>query len=110
MTVPHHQFGQTTVAKVSDSDELRQVMVDPWLESETIIIKPNWVSTEPGGFTESEALRSVFEALDSNFVITESLHIGRSMNLLEEGMSFAVGEKEVNWKWLLAGEGWRWLI
>lgn len=110
MTVPHYQFGQTTVAKVSDSDELRQIMVDPCLESETIIIKPNWVTTESGGFTESETLRSVFEALDSNFVITECLHIGRSMNLLEEGMSFTVGEKEVNWKWLLAGEGWRWLI
>lgn len=33
MPVPHHRFGQTTIAKVSDLDELRQLLVDPWLES-----------------------------------------------------------------------------
>jgi len=110
MTISHHRFGQTTVAKVSNSDELRQMLVDPWLESETIIIKPNWVATEPGSYTEADTLRMVFEALDSNIVVTESLHIGRSMNLLEDGMSFIIGEKEVNWKWLLKGDGWNWLI
>ncbi|UCH57970.1 MAG: DUF362 domain-containing protein [Candidatus Bathyarchaeota archaeon] len=110
MPVPHHRFGQTTIAKVSDSHELRQVLVDPWLESEKIIIKPNWVCTEPASFTDSESLRTLLEALDSRIVVTESLHIGRSMNLLEEGMSFTVGEKEVNWEWLFRGEGWNWLM
>jgi hypothetical protein len=36
--------------------------------------------------------------------------IARSPSLQEGGMSFTVKGKEVNWKWLLKGEGWRWLI
>jgi uncharacterized protein (DUF362 family) len=110
MSILHHRFGQTTIAKVSDSNELRQILVDPWLESETIIIKPNWVSAEPADFTDSETLKMMLEALDSHIVITESHQINRSLNLLEEGMSFTVGDKKVNWKWLLKGDGWNWLI
>jgi hypothetical protein len=110
MSILHHRFGQTTIAKVSDSNELRQILIDPWLESETIIIKPNWVSSEPADFTDSETLKMMLEALDSHIVITESHQINRSLNLLEEGMSFTVGDKEVNWKWLLKGDGWNWLI
>jgi len=110
MPIPHHRFGQTTIAKVSNSHELRQLLVDPWLESETIIIKPNWVSSEPADFTDSETLKIMLEALDSHIVITESHQINRSLNLLEEGMSFTIRDKEVNWKWLLKGDGWNWLI
>lgn len=110
MSILHHRFGQTTIAKVSDSNELRQILVDPWLESETIIIKPNWVSAEPADFTDSETLKMMLEALDSHIVITESHQINRSLNLLEEGMSFTVGDNKVNWKWLLKGDGWNWLI
>jgi len=110
MSILHHKFGQTTIARVSDSHELSQVLDDPWLESETIVIKPNWVTNEPADFTESETLRTLFEALDSHIVVTESLNIARSLNLLEDGMSFAVGDKEVNWRWLLKGDGWNWVI
>jgi len=109
-SISHYRFGQTTIARVSGSDELRQILVDPWFESETIIIKPNWASTEPADFTDSKTLRTVLEALDSHIVVTESYTIGRSLNLLKEGMSFTVGDKEVNWKWLLKGDGWNWLI
>ena len=104
-----HRFGPTTIAKVSNSDELRKVLDDPWLESDHIVVKPNWVATEPGGFVDSMTLRTLFEALDSHIVVTESLHVGRSMNLLEDGMAFTVDGEEVNWRWLLKGEGWRWL-
>jgi len=107
MSILHHKFGETTLAKVSNSDELRQMLVDPWLKSETIIIKPNWVSDEPANFTDAKALRMLFEALDSPFVVTES-HI--LLRHAREGKSFTVGDKEVNWKWLLMGDGWNWLI
>ena len=107
MPILHHKFGQTTIAKVSDSDELRQMLVDPWLKSETIIIKPNWVTNEPANFTDSETLRMMFEALDSQIVVTES-HI--LLRRAREGMNFTVGDKKVNWKWLLMGKGWNWLI
>ena len=79
------------------------------MESETIIVKPNWVSVEPGGFTDAEILRTLFEALDSRMVVTESLHLGRSFNLLPEGLPFTANGKEANWRWLMKGDGWRWL-
>lgn len=107
MSILHHRFGQTIIAKVSNSVELKQILGDPWLESETIIIKPNWVTTEPAAFTDSKTLRTMLEVLDSNFVVTEAHQIYRSLNLLKEGMSFTVGDKEVNWKWLLWGDGWK---
>ncbi len=110
MTVLHHQFAQTTIAKVSTSNKLRQMLVDPWLEFETIIIKPNWTYDESALFTDSKALRRLFETLDSSIVVTESHMIPRSMNLLKEGMNFTVGGEEVNWMWLMKGDGWNWLI
>lgn len=53
MPVPHCRFGQTTIARVKDSDGLRQMLADPCLESETIVIKPNFVANEPRFFTDS---------------------------------------------------------
>lgn len=108
MSIPYHKFGQITIAKVSNSDELKQILIDPWLESETIIIKPNWVSAEPAAFIDSETLRMILEALDSHIVVTES-HT-HSFNLLEEGMSFTIGDKDINWKWFTKDDGWNWLI
>jgi hypothetical protein len=72
MPVPHYRFGQTTIARVKNSDGLRQMLADPCLESETIVVTPNFVAIEPGFFTDSEALRMLFEALDSRIVVTES--------------------------------------
>lgn len=110
MSIPHHRFGSTTIIKVKNSDELKQMLVDPFFDSEHIIIKPNWVSTDPADFTDAESLRMLFEAIDSQIIVTESYCLARSMNLLEEGMSFTVGDKNVNWKWLYNGDGWKWLI
>ncbi|MFQ6124524.1 MAG: hypothetical protein ACE5R6_07975 [Candidatus Heimdallarchaeota archaeon] len=107
MSIPHYKFNQTTIAKVSDSGELRRMLVDPWLKSEAIIIKPNWVTNEPANFTDSETLRMMFEVIDSHIVVTES-HI--LLRRAREGMNFIVGDKTVNWKWLLMGESWNWLI
>ena len=108
MPIPHHKFGQITIAKVSNSDELKQIMSDPWLESETIIIKPNWVSTAPAAFIDSETLRTILEALDAHIVITES-HT-HSFNHPEDKSSIFIGDKEVNLEWFLKGDGWNWLI
>jgi len=107
MSIPYHKFGQITIAKVSNSDELKQILIDPWLKSETIIIKPNWVSTAPAAFIDSKTLRTLLEALDSHIVVTES-HT-HSFNLLD-GMSFIIGDREVNWEWFLKDDGWNWFI
>lgn len=109
MYIPHYRFGSTTIAKVNDSDELKQLLIDPWFDSETIIIKPNWVSTDPAEFTDAETLRILFEALNARIIVTESYSLLRSMNILNEGLSFTARDREVNWKWLLKGDGWNWL-
>lgn len=109
MSIPYHKFSQITIAKVSNSDELKQILIDPWLESETIIIKPNWVSIKPACFIDSKILRTMLEALDSHIVVVESST--HAVNeLLDEGMSFFAEDKEVNLKWLLDGGGWNWFI
>ncbi len=107
MSILHHKFGETTIAKVRNSDELKKMLVDPWFESESIIIKPNWVSDEAANFTSSKSLRMLLEAFDSRFIVTES-HI--LLRHTREGKNFTIGDKKVNWKWLLAGDGWNWLI
>ena len=99
MTITQHLFGKTTIAKLSDSYKLDQILVDPWFESETIIIKPNWVSTMPGHFTSLKTLRLLLESLDSKIVVTESFtHVFNEP--LEDGLNFIAEGKEVNWKWL----------
>ncbi len=111
MAIPHYRFGQTTVARVRNSDELKQIMIDPLLESETVIIKPNWVSSESAAFTDADSLRTILESLDSRIVITESHMIARTPAFFRDGgMRFMVDGREVNWKWLSKGEGWNWLI
>ena len=71
MNIPHHKLGTTTITKVIDSGELKQMLIDPWLDSETIIIKPNWVSTDPGEFTDSETLRILFKALKGQISVMD---------------------------------------
>ena len=110
MEIPHHKFSQTTIAKVRNSEELKQILVDPWLESESIIIKPNWATVETEYFTDSETLRMLFETLDSQITITESHIFTRSQNYPEKDMNLNVGEKEFSAESFLFGEGWRYLI
>jgi len=111
MPIPHLRFGQTTIARVKGSGELKQIMKDTLLESETVIIKPNWVTSERAAFTNADSLRTILECLDSRIVVTESHMIARTPSFfLDGGPSFTVGEKEVNWKWMSHGEGWKWLI
>jgi hypothetical protein len=111
MPIPHHRLGQTTIACVKGSDELKQIMNDPLIESETVIIKPNWVTSEQAAYTEADSFRTILECLDSRIVVTESHMIARAPSFFRDGgPSFTVGEKDVNWKWMSHGEGWRWLI
>lgn len=110
MVIPHHRFGQTTIAKVRNSQELKQILIDPWLESNSIIIKPNWATVETAYFTDSETLRMLFETLDSHITITESHIFFRSQNYPVKGMNFNVGELELDSGSFLLGDGWKWLI
>jgi len=111
MSIPHHKFGQITIAKISNSDELKQILIDPWLESETIIIKPNWVSTAPASFIDSETLRMILEVINSRIVVTESYtNLFNLVALSGNGMRLSIEDKEVSLEWFLKSEGWNWLI
>jgi len=105
-----YKFGPTTLAKLKHPNELGKLLDDPLLKSETVIIKPNWVSTQPGDFTDADTLRVLLEALDARVVVTESYCLARSMNRLRQGLGFPIEGKAVNWNWLLKGDGWKWLI
>ena len=108
MPVNVQRFGPVTVARAQSSADLKRLLVDPWLEDDKLIIKPNWVENKPGVFTDSETLRMFLEALEVEAVVVEGHQIGRSMNMPEDGMSFNLDGREVNWRWLMAG-GWSWL-
>jgi len=108
MHTSNQKYGPLTFL-ASNQKNLKKLTEDPWLQLDTIIIKPNWVTTEPAGFTSKNTLKKIIEALDSKVIVTESFCLGRSMNIVEKGLSFHAGDKEVNWDWLLRGKGWSWL-
>jgi len=110
MSIQKFISGSTTLAKIGSSNDLKNLFPESLLNSETIIIKPNWVSTDPADFTDASTLEMLFRALDSRIVIIESYILARSLNLSPHGLSFRIGEREVDWKWLLKGDGWNWLI
>jgi uncharacterized protein (DUF362 family) len=111
MTTPHHKVGHSTLAKVTKSAELRSLLKESLPESETIIIKPNWVSQDLAAFTDAHCLSMILESLDSKVIVTESHMIARAPRFTEDGgMPFTVDGKDANWRWLAAGEGWKWLI
>jgi len=66
------QFGSVTVAKVSNSVDLKKLLVDPWLGADVFIVKPNWCSVHPADFTDAGTLRMLVEALDGRGIVTES--------------------------------------
>ncbi|MCX6657062.1 MAG: hypothetical protein NTY03_18375 [Candidatus Bathyarchaeota archaeon] len=52
MTILRQTFGSTTIAKLSNSNQLKQIL-DPCLKSKTIVIKPNFGNSVPGRYTDS---------------------------------------------------------
>lgn len=120
MGILKQSYGPTTLAKLTNLKELKQILEDPWLKSDTIVIKPNLVASAPGVATDLKALRALLEGLDSQFVITESHIVARSLqleNVEEWNNASADGEtgikvedKEVSWIWFMSDEGWRWQL
>lgn len=47
---------------------MKQLLKDPWLEADVIIVKPNWFSPHPTNFTDAETIRMLLESLDSKVV------------------------------------------
>lgn len=102
------QFGPVTLARDRSVADLKRLLRDPWFETDKIIIKPNWVGTDLGLFTDSKTLRMLLEALDSRIVIAEAYQIHRITAEKSRSIRFSVEGKERTWHWLLKG-GWGWV-
>ena len=71
------RIGDVTLARVRGAADLRHLLPDDILDSETLIVKPNWFSWHPGNFTDSETLRFLLEVLDTRVVIIEGYTLER---------------------------------
>jgi len=103
-----HRIGSMNVARIDRSKGIRDLLEDFLLNAETVIVKPNLVEAAPGGHTESDVLRLLFEALDSRIVVVEGYQIHRLTREIEVSTGFKVKGSEVNWGWL-KHKGWSWL-
>ena len=109
MTPHAHLFGSTTIAKAKTAGDFKNILRDPILQVDPIIVKPNWVTDDEGTFTTAETLRKVFEALPGKIIIVESYQLGRSWNQKPCGERFRVEGGEQDWYWF-RGKGWNWLL
>ena len=98
------RFGDVTVARARTSAEMRRLLVDPILESDILIVKPNWFAPHPANFTNADALRMLLEAVDSRVVVTEAYTLERQ----DGSMRFTVDGEEVDWMWILEHPDWGW--
>lgn len=99
------KFGDVVVERVRDSQELRRLLPDNVLESDVTIVKPNWFSPHPANFTDTNALRTLLEALDSRVVVVESY----TMEKHDGSMRLEVGGEEVDWRWVIRNPVWDWV-
>lgn len=103
-----HRFGSTTIAKAKTAGDFKNILRDPILQSDPIIVKPNWVTDDEGTFTTAETLRRVFEALPGKIIVAEGYQLGRSWNQKPCGEPFTTEDGEHDWYWF-RGKGWNWL-
>ncbi len=98
------QFGDVTLARVTGPAELRSLLPDYILDSETLVVKPNWFSPHPASFTDAHALGLLLEALDGKFIVIE----GYTLEKHDGSMKFTVDGSEVNWRWVMENPDWGW--
>ena len=99
------QFGSVTVGRARGLDDLRQLLSDPWFDSEVYIIKPSWYSPHPANFTDAETLDILLDALDGRVVVTEAYSTDRQ----DGSMRFTVDGEEVDWRWTMKHPSWDWI-
>jgi hypothetical protein len=85
--------------------ELRSLLPDYILDSETLIVKPNWFSPHPANFTDAHALGLLIEALDGKIIVIE----GYTLEKHDGSMKFTVDGSEVDWRWVMENPDWGWV-
>jgi len=80
-------------------------------DSDTFIVKVDWVEIEERSARNLEALRCIMDATEGKLIVTEGHLLNRSMRLEPKGLKFIADGEEVDWDWLINNsKGWRWLI
>jgi hypothetical protein len=79
-------------------------------ESDTLILKADWVGLGDPSPRNLEALRCALDAARGRVIVTEGHLLWRPRVLVPKGLEFTVDGVERDWDWLLDGEGWRWLL
>jgi uncharacterized protein (DUF362 family) len=99
-----HTVGSSRLAKINSGSEMRELL-NPFDFSETVIVKPNFVDRIEGTYTSPEALRILFEALDSKLVVIEGHQLIRVICDDDKGICFNYNGEERDWSWIPRG-GW----
>jgi uncharacterized protein (DUF362 family) len=99
------RFGDVTLAKIRDSEDLRKILPSSLTGSETVIVKPNWFSPNPANFVDAHALGLLLGALDGKAIVIE----GYTLEKHDGSMKFTVDGSEVNWRWVMENPGWGWV-
>ena len=101
---PTVTIGTTQLAKIKTSKELT-TLIKPHINTDTVLVKPNFVDRAPGTYTDPESLRTLFEALEAKITVIEGHQLIRCITEDDPGISFTHKGKEHDWLWIARG-GW----
>ncbi|MGD2200903.1 MAG: DUF362 domain-containing protein [Candidatus Bathyarchaeota archaeon] len=100
------KFGEVTLAKVRGPSDLRELLPEEIVSSETVIVKPNWFSPHQANYTTAEVLGMLLDALEGRVIVTEAYTLEKhdgSMELTVEG-------ERVGWRWIMEHPDWDWAL
>ena len=97
-------FGSVSIKKVKTLTGLKR-LIKSIPKSEVYLIKPNWYSPYPAGFTGSKAIGMLIDALPGPSIVIE----GHSLDRQNGTKQYSVLGKKVDWKWLLKNPDWKWM-
>ena len=81
-------IGTTQIAKIKNSKELTQ-LIKPKITTDTLLVKPNFVDRAPGTYTDTESLRTLFEAIENKIIVIEGHQLIRCITEEDSGLTFS---------------------
>jgi len=108
---PVLRLGDSVFSRINTSADFTRLLKDNLPDSDSLIVKADWVGIEEGSAMNLETLRCIVDAAQGRVIVTEGHLLHRSMELEPKGLKFIADGEEVDWDWLINNNmGWRWLI
>lgn len=105
------RLGDSVFSRVKTSTDFTRLLKDNLPDSDSLIVKADWVGIEEGSAMNLETLRCIIDAAQGKVIVTEGHLLHRSMELEPKGLKFMADGEEVDWDWLINNnKGWRWLM